>query len=110
MEQVAPQSIPAGDDVTEPFPVPLRTTFNKVLAPAATAWWILMRGWEKPRELPPWRTLTGVPVICRAVTISSTVAAGMAFRMSANAPATWGAAMDVPEYDAELSVGIAELM
>ena len=71
---------------------------------------MLMRGWVYPSEPVPSRAETGVPVSRSAATISSTVALGNALRIRANAPATCGAAIEVPEYEAELLFGIADLM
>ena len=40
---------------------------------------------------------TGAPVDCNLPTSSLTVAFGSCWRISANAPATWGVAMEVPQ-------------
>jgi hypothetical protein len=39
----------------------------------------------------------GMPVLCNAASIRSTVASGQTVRIAAKAPATWGAAMEVPK-------------
>ena len=88
---------PTGATASEPPPAPpswLR------------AWSRRIRGLVIPLRL----SVTPRPVLLKALRISSTVAFGDRERITANAPATCGVAIEVPLSDAKPPPGTAELM
>jgi hypothetical protein len=95
------QLIPAGLLVTVPLPVPGNVTFKGGLM--ATSSW--MRGIVRVVL----GMVIGLPVVVRILRISSTLAEGLCCLSSDQAPATCGAATEVPLRFPYVEVGMDEL-
>lgn len=94
-EQLEPQLMPLGDELTEPLPVPRRVTL-RVLVTTATG--MVLRSMRlRPETVAPRRvSLTVKPVLRKWFKASVTPMLGRACLSTAQAPATCGVAMDVP--------------
>src|SRR5690606_14146428 len=91
--QSPPQFTPVGDDDTRPDPVPLRATVSVRAGPARK----LICTRFRPLTVPPGRvSVTLAPWFLNRASASVTLMPGWACFITAQAPATWGAAMEVP--------------
>ena len=87
--------LPAGENVTLPLPLPEMVSLSPGVLPAlnlSAAALTSIRGVTMPLRL----SVTIFPVLRRAARMSSTEAPGALSRITAMAPATCGAAIDVP--------------